>query len=116
MPRPTLRVKLGPVADGKKQTPVFAWVAGGCGMLVLLYLLVSCLLPMLMYGGMGMFGLGSGMGSTPASPASTPVDFGPPSTGGPMLPDDPSEPTDAGVDPQAAPTVSPAAPTPHVAS
>jgi hypothetical protein len=104
------------VADGKKPTPVIAWIAGGCGMLVLLYLLVSCLVPMLMYSGMGLFGGGSGRGGTPAGPVTTPVDFGPPSTGGPMLPYDPSAPADAGVAADNPPEALPPGPPPQGAS
>ncbi len=78
----------------KPPTSPLVWIAGGCGVLVVLYLLLSCVLPLVMYGVMGLGGFGSGA-SAPAASVGTPYDLGPPSAGGPMLPPDPSEPPPA---------------------
>ena len=80
--------------------------------MVVLYLLLSCVLPLVMYGVMALDERRGGGGSVPTMPASTPFDLGPPSGGGPMLPIDPSEaePLDAGAGPSALPTVEPSPP------
>lgn len=84
----------------KQPTSPLLWIAAGCGTLVVLYLLLSCVVPLVMYGVMALSG-GGGAGSFAATPASTPYDLGPPSSGGPMLPPDPNERpnTDAGIAP-----------------
>lgn len=79
----------------KPPTSPLVWIAGGCGVLVVLYLLLSCVLPAVIYGVMGLSGFGGGA-SAPAASVGTPYDLGPPSAGGPMLPPDPSEPPPAG--------------------
>ena len=85
-------------------------------MLVVLYLLLSCVLPAVIYGVMGLSGFG-GRASAPAVSVGTPYDLGPPSAGGPLLPPDPSEPqavdggSAAGDDDAGAPLEAPTMPT-----
>lgn len=74
------------MGESRKQTSPLAWIAAGCGVLVLLYLLLSCVLPLVMYGVMALNERSHGGGAMPPSPPTTPLDLGPPGAGGPMLP------------------------------
>jgi hypothetical protein len=98
------------VGSSKPPTSPLVWIAGGCSVLVVLYLLISCVLPAIMFGAMGLTGLGSTPSVTPVASSGVPYDLGPPSTGGPMLPPDPSElaAPDAGTDAGSATTLVPA--------
>jgi hypothetical protein len=79
------------VGSSKPPTSPLVWIAGGCGVLALIYVLISCVLPAIMFGAMGLRGLSGTPGATPVASSGIPYDLGPPSTGGPMLPPDPSE-------------------------
>lgn len=93
----------------KPPTSPLIWIAGGCGVLVVLYLLLSCVLPLLMYGAMALNGAAGGGRSPATVPVGTPYDIGPPNPGGPMLPPDPNElaAPDGGAGPGVAPRLVP---------
>jgi hypothetical protein len=112
LPFARLHAKLRGVGSSKPPTSPLVWIAGGCGVLVVLYVLLSCVMPAVIFGVMGLTGMGGGGAATPATPVGTPYDLGPPSTGGPMLPPDPLAPEalDAGV---AVPVPAAAAGSPH---